>query len=127
MAQEALDDLRQTARQGSQVTNDPKVLIARARLACSQARLVAKQDYLALLEAEYAAGKKSKKNRDRGAAKEEEWLMDSSDTAAPGESAGAGTTTEVETISDNESECDKPGGPTAAWTVAMASPTRSPK
>ena len=72
MAQEALDDLRQTARQGSQVANDPKVQIARARYECSEATKVAKQDFLALLEAEYAAGKKSKKNRDRGAAKEKE-------------------------------------------------------
>ena len=37
--------------------------------------------------------------------------LETSDTAVPGESAGADTTTEMETISDGESECNKRGAP----------------
>ena len=72
MAQGPLGDRRKTSRRGSPVANDPDVRIARARWELSEAEKVAKQNQLALLEAEHAAGNKTKENRERGAAMEKE-------------------------------------------------------
>ena len=65
MAQWPRGDSRKSSRRGNPCAEDFDVQIARARLEVSVAEMEAKKDKLAFLEAQRAAGNKSKDNRGR--------------------------------------------------------------